>query len=87
MDRNKLDRADATAPGAVDRLDEDAWDLQDQDDETVEGRRRYELAFRRARAAAAGTALTHAGTPLDEAVYEAIHALEPEVDVLDVLRT
>ncbi len=60
----------------VQRLDEVAWDLQD-DDGAAAGA--HEVAFRRARALAALHAAQFGGDPA-EALYESLHALGAPAD-------
>ena len=79
-----LSPADARA-GVVQRLDEDAWDLQEQVERGNVRQDEYEAAFRRARAASAAQTLADPRADLADAAYEAIHALQPHVDAVSII--
>ena len=84
LDENGLSSAEASKTELVERLDEQAWDLKDQVERGEAAQDEYLSAFRRARAASAWQALMHP-MALDDAAYEAVHALPPGLDALSII--
>lgn len=80
-----LSPADARAAEAVQRLDEQAWDLQERMQRGNVRQVEYEAAFRRARAASAAQTLADPRADLADAAYEAVHALPPDADALTII--
>ena len=85
LDANDGTAAVASAPGGVERLDEQAWDVQEQVERGTATQEQYEDAFRRARAASAARLLAEPDCDLDEVAYEAVHGLPAGVDALPVI--
>lgn len=85
LDANGLTAADVSAPGEVERLDEQAWLVQEQVKRGSATQEQYEAAFRRARAASAVQSLAGPQVALEDAAYEAVHALPADVDALPII--
>lgn len=85
LDANGLTEADARAPGEGERLDERAWLVQEQVERGSATQEQYAAAFRRARAASAVQALAGPQAALEDAAYEAVHALPEDVDALPII--
>ncbi|MGZ4657368.1 MAG: hypothetical protein ACXVGE_10410 [Blastococcus sp.] len=82
---NGLSFGDARAAGAVERFDDQAWDVQAQVERGDAAHGEYEAAFRRARAARAAQTLADPTADLADPAYEAVHALPPDVDLLALI--
>ena len=80
-----LSRADVREAGAAQRLDERAWDMQEQVKCGNVRQDEYEAAFRRARAASAVQTLADPRADLADAAYEAVHALPPHIDGVSII--
>jgi hypothetical protein len=83
---NGLSADDASGAGVAERLDDQAWDMQEQMERGNATRADYEVAFRRARAASAAHALAGLEADLADAAYEAVHALPADHDALSLIR-
>ena len=68
----------------VERLDDVAWQVQEQVDDGQASDEAYEEAFGRARAVNAALVAHHGGAP-GEALYEALHALPETTDPISFL--
>jgi hypothetical protein len=79
MERDDTDSA-ASVRGLAERLDQEAWDAQEADEQN-----RYDLLFRSSRAASA-LAYALSGSP-DEAIYEAAYAAGTPEDLVRLLRS
>lgn len=82
---NGVTAAVASAPGAVERLDEQAWDVQEEVERGAATQEQYETAFRRARAASAARLLAEPDCDLEEVAYEAVHGLPADVEALPIV--
>ncbi len=85
LDANSLTAADVSAPGEFERLDERAWLVQEQVKRGSATQEQYEAAFRRARAASAVQSLARPQAALEDAAYEAVHALPADVDARPII--
>jgi hypothetical protein len=85
LDANGVSAAIASAPGEVERLDEQAWHVREQAERGTARQEQYEAAFRRARAASAAGLLAAARCDLDEVAYEALHGLPADVEGVPII--
>ena len=86
LSANALTWATASAQGEDERRDDHAWGLQAQVEAGSATRAEYERAFRRARAVTAARLLSEGAGGVEDAVYEAVHALPSNADVLAIMR-
>ncbi len=85
LDANGMTAAVAIAPGEVEHLDEQAWDMQEEVERGNATQDQYETSFRRARAASAVQLLAKPDCELEDVAYEAVHGLPAHVDALSII--